>query len=62
MQNSVAQCSILSIVFFNVAEADARRFLPPVLSLVSVLDTTLMLLCDGLHGILNSVDLQSSKY
>lgn len=61
MQDSVAQCSILAIVFYNGAEAEARRFFSPVLSLESVLDTTQMLPYDGLNGILNTVDLTTRR-
>ncbi|GIC87431.1 FAD-binding oxidoreductase [Aspergillus udagawae] len=61
MLPSMAQCSILVVVFYNGPQAAAQRFFSPILSLESVMDRTQMLPYDSLNGILNSVDILACR-
>ncbi|KAE8361336.1 hypothetical protein BDV27DRAFT_29300 [Aspergillus caelatus] len=61
MLPSMAQSSILVVVFFNGPEAAAYQFFSPILSLESVMDGTQMLPYDSLNGILNPVDVLARR-
>jgi hypothetical protein len=61
MQDSLPDCSILAVVFFNGAERDAKRFFAPILSIESVFNTAEMLPYDGLNRILNNINLTSRR-
>jgi hypothetical protein len=56
MLPSMAQCSILVIVFYNGTQTAAEQFFSPLFSLESVMNGTQMLPYDSLNGILNPVD------
>lgn len=56
MLPSMAQCSILVVVFYNGTQAAAEQFFSPLFSLESVMNGTQMLPYDSLNGILNPVD------
>lgn len=58
MQNQMAQCSILAVVFYNGSEEAAKEFFAPLLSLESEMDGTQMLPYDSLNGILATAETQ----
>ncbi|KAL3455585.1 hypothetical protein BJX64DRAFT_297429 [Aspergillus heterothallicus] len=60
-QDSLPDCSILVVLFSNGAEADAKQFFAPILSVESVFDTTQMLPYDALNCILNTVGVSSRR-
>ncbi|QKX63330.1 uncharacterized protein TRUGW13939_10500 [Talaromyces rugulosus] len=61
MQDSMAQCSILVVLFYNGSESEARQFFSPVLSLEPAMDRTQMLPYDGLNEILNTTDVTTRR-
>lgn len=58
MQDQMAQCSILVVIFYNGPEEAARGFFAPLLSLESVMDGTKMLPYDSLNGVLATAETQ----
>ncbi|OJI99795.1 hypothetical protein ASPVEDRAFT_81387 [Aspergillus versicolor CBS 583.65] len=58
MQDQMAQCSILVVVFYNGPEEAAKEFFAPLLSLESVMDGTKMLPYDSLNGVLATAETQ----
>lgn len=52
----MSRCSILVVVFYNGAQADAEQFFAPLLSLRPIKNTTQVIPYDGLNGILYSTN------
>lgn len=58
---SMAECSVLVVLFYNGPHAAAARFFGPILALESLFDGTQMLPYDSLNGILNTVDILTAR-